>query len=279
MSDSCTSARNAFGSYLQAADGRGSHAALHTHLAGCPGCRAAWNHYRWDHAADSALLEELQDFLGADYTPYRDSSAELAATWRRADPQTPDEVAAFFRSSTAYLYNLIIWQASGNRPDYCAAAVPILRAQKVRTVVGYGCGIGNDTVPLLDAGFTVTGCDYDSPSTRFLRWRLRRHGHDAVVAEPAALPCDATYDALWTIDTLDHLPDIDAALGPLLQRVRLVVCENLAVQRGVSGKIPPPPPRRGHRRDVHPLRVASAARPHRRDGDDLDPCRIYGSRT
>lgn len=230
----CASARAAFGSYLRAADGRGTHTAVHAHLAACPVCRGAWNRYRWDQASDSRLLRELRDFLGEEFTPYLDSATALAETWRQADPRSPGEMAAFFRASTAYLYNLAIWQASGNRPDYASAAIPALLDHRVRTVLDYGCGIGNDTLPLLEAGFDVTGCDYDSPSTRFLRWRLCRHGYDATVVEPGADVPIA--DALWIIDTLDHLADLDAALGALLGQARIVVCESLTIRRGVSGK-------------------------------------------
>ncbi|MEV4091076.1 class I SAM-dependent methyltransferase [Streptosporangium saharense] len=230
----CASVRAAFGSYLRAANGRGAHTAVHAHLTTCPACRDAWNRYRWDQASDSPLLRELRDFLDEEFIPYLDSAAALAETWKLADPRSAKEVAAFFRASTAYLYNLAIWQASGNRPDYVSAAIPALLDHRVRTVLDYGCGIGNDTLPLLEAGFDVTGCDYDSPSTRFLRWRLRRHGLDVVVVEPGVdVP---VADALWIIDTLDHLADLDAALGALLRRVRVVVCEDLTVRRGVSGK-------------------------------------------
>ncbi|WP_443079012.1 class I SAM-dependent methyltransferase [Streptosporangium sp. NBC_01495] len=115
--------------------------------------------------------------------------------------------------------------------------MPLLDAAGARTVVDFGCGVGNDTLPLLDAGFDVTSCDYDSPSTAFLRWRLHRRGQDEVpVVEPAqtyGMPCP---DALWIIDTLDHLPDIEATLGHLLEGVRVVVCEDLAVRRGVTRK-------------------------------------------
>ncbi|MEV7006659.1 class I SAM-dependent methyltransferase [Streptosporangium sp. NPDC051022] len=232
----CVSVRTAFGSYLRAADGGGTHTAVHIHLTACPTCRGAWNRYRWDQASASPLVRELRDFLGEEFTPYLDSAAALAETWRQADPRSVEDVAAFFRASTAYLYNLTIWQASGNRPDYTSAAIPALLDHRVRTVLDYGCGIGNDTLPLLETGFGVTCCDYDSPSTRFLRWRLRRHGHDATVVEPGEVPAELAIDALWIVDTLDHLADLDTALGTLLRRVRVVVCENLTVRRGVSGK-------------------------------------------
>lgn len=38
-------------------------------------------------------------------------------------------------------------------------------------------------------------------------------------------------DAVWIIDTLDHITDLDQELGPLLCTARLVICEHLAAGR------------------------------------------------
>ncbi|WP_158578652.1 class I SAM-dependent methyltransferase [Spongiactinospora rosea] len=222
----CTHARTRFPTYLcEGCD------TTRDHLRGCASCRRAWNRYRWDIAATTLLYAELRAFLGASFTPYLDSSEVLAREWRARPPGA--DIADFFRHSTAYLYNLAIWQASGHRPDYCAAGIPLLHELGVRTVLDFGCGIGNDTLPLLDAGFQVTGCDYDSPSTAFLRHRSR---HPITVVDPDHVRTLPPFDAVWIIDTLDHLPDIDAAIGPLMRTTQVLVCENLAVPRGVTGK-------------------------------------------
>lgn len=96
-------------------------------------------------------------------------------------------------------------------------------------MLDYGCGIGSDTIPLRHSGFDVIGCDFHSPSTAFLRWR----SHDSIpVVEPDDLDSVDAPDALWVIDTLDHLADIDTSLGPILRVVDLMVTENLTLDRG-----------------------------------------------
>jgi len=175
-----------------------------------------------------AGLDQLAGFLGPAFRPGHDSSRALAAAWDRADPCTPDAVTAFFRASTDYLHNLVIWEASGHRPRYLHAALPALRAANVDTVLDIGSGIGIDAISLTRLGHTVTTCDHDSPSTRFAR---HRHGHHIRRIDPEHLGDEHAADALWIIDTLDHLADLDTVLGPVLAQARTVITENLHENR------------------------------------------------
>jgi SAM-dependent methyltransferase len=201
------------------------------HLDACPSCWDRWNHFRWDQAADSLLLNDLQVFLRDDFEPYFDSSVALAHSWTEAAPQTQDEIADFFRTSIAYLYNLSIWEASGNRPPYASDAIRVLGDRGARVVLDYGCGIGSDTLTLLDSGFAVIACDYHSPSTEFLRWRAARRGLAIDIYEPDQLGPGPAPDTLWIIDTIDQLADL-ATLTPILRQVDLLVCEELRHDRG-----------------------------------------------
>jgi hypothetical protein len=205
------------------------HQQVRVHLDRCELCWQAWNRHRWDAAQASPLYRQLAAFLGAEFTSYFDSSRALAAEWAAANPRTDHDIAQFFRTSTSYLYNLAIWEASGNRPDYLTHALPILARHGTQTVLDYGCGIGSDTLALHHRGYDVIGCDFHSPSTAFLRWR----SEGAIpVIEPDKLDSITEVDTLWVIDTLDHLPDIDASLGALLSAIDLVVTENLSITRG-----------------------------------------------
>ncbi|MGH8921677.1 MAG: hypothetical protein ACRD0H_25630 [Actinomycetes bacterium] len=205
------------------------HQQVRAHLDTCEPCWQAWNRYRWDAAGTSPLYAQLAKFLGADFRPYFDSSRSLATEWDAADPSNEHAAAEFFRTSTSYLYNLAIWEASGNRPAYVSHALPTLVRYGIRTVLDYGCGIGSDAVSLWRSGFDVIGCDFHSPSTAFLRWRSQ----GAVpVIEPGELGSIDKPDALWVIDTLDHLIDIEASLGTILPVIALMATENLTTNNG-----------------------------------------------
>ncbi|HUY46625.1 MAG TPA: zf-HC2 domain-containing protein [Streptosporangiaceae bacterium] len=210
------------------------HAMFRDHLDTCQPCWEIWNRYRWDAAAGQRLLAALRDFLGSSYRPYLDSSRALHDEWIAAQPRTAAGIRHFFENSEAYLYNLVIWHASGNRPGYVTAAIPYLTGARI--ILDFGSGIGQDTIDLRNLGHAVLPCDLPCPSARFMRYRLRQAGHDHRVADPRQLDPPPPADTLWIIDTLDHLPDIPAALGPVLQRVDQVICENLRTARAHGGQ-------------------------------------------
>jgi hypothetical protein len=201
------------------------------HLDACPMCWDAWNRYRWDRAVGTSLYRDLTGFLGDRVIPYFDSSPALATEWRQADRSTEHGIREFYRNSVSYLYNLAIWEASGNRPAYVQAAAPLLAHLRSRVLIDYGSGIGSDTLALRELGFTVIPCDYRSPSTEFFQWRARRLGQPVAVYEPHELTTATQGDILWIIDTLDHLADIDDSLGHLLHQTDILVCERLSMGR------------------------------------------------
>ncbi|MFE6164145.1 hypothetical protein ACFQ7F_35100 [Streptomyces sp. NPDC056486] len=228
----CRTHRATFPTFLRQRLATAGAIRLRLHLDCCAECWAAWNEYRWHQAHDSPLLRELGEFLADDFIPFHDSSRGLAAAWDKAQPTTPAARAEFFRSSTDYLYNSTIWTASGNRPPYVRQALPVLERLGVRTLIDYGCGIGQDTLRLRTLGYAVTPCDYHSPSTRFLKWRAARANQPVQVVEPAQVDDAPDTDALWIIDTLDHLTQPHQELTHTLLNVSAVITENISIHKG-----------------------------------------------
>jgi 2-polyprenyl-3-methyl-5-hydroxy-6-metoxy-1,4-benzoquinol methylase len=227
----CSPLVAAFGDYLHRRLHPSRAAAVRRHLDTCPNCWTTWNRYRWDAARLSPLLSDLVTYLGPQFIDYYDSSQRLAVEWDHAAPTTPAAVQHFYAQTDSYLYNQVVWHASGNRPPYLHHARSLLQVYGSHTIMDYGCGIGADTLALHADGFTVIACDLDGPPTRFLRWRQDRLGDTSPVHTPEHLPATPEADTLWIIDTLDHLPDL-AVLTPILSHARLVITENLADDRG-----------------------------------------------
>lgn len=200
---------------------------VRAHLEECRTCWQQWNRHLWDAARHSPLYALLAEFLGSGFQPYLDPRIALAAEWEVARISSEPDAARFFRTSVAYLYDLVVTEASGYRQDNVARVLPTLARHGVQTVLDYGCGIGSDTIALHASGFAVVGCDFASPSTAF----LRRRRAEIPVVEPDQLRHVPTPDVLWITDMLDYLPDIDAPLGGLLSSVELLVMRNLALRR------------------------------------------------
>jgi SAM-dependent methyltransferase len=211
--------------------------ALKYHLDSCPPCHSRWNRFRWEQAKGTPGYIEFETYLRARGEPlleYLDSSRALIEEWRRLAPQSAEEREAFFRQTPYYLYNLVIWHESKHRPPYVASALPLLRELRVRTICDFGCGIGTDGLRFLDEGYAVIFCEYDNPSSRFLRWRLQQRQREAHWIEPAELAGSGLFDTLWAIDVLDHLPDFHALI-PLLKRCRVACFENDSFQKTHGG--------------------------------------------
>jgi GT2 family glycosyltransferase/2-polyprenyl-3-methyl-5-hydroxy-6-metoxy-1,4-benzoquinol methylase len=161
-------------------------------------------------------LDELKRYLGDDFDEQRlwnhhtlvEDEADAAV-----DEQT------FYRTSTAYLYDLTVFAMSGSKVPYLSA----LRRQLPRgaSVLDYGCGIGNDGLQLLGRGYRVAFADFDNPSTRYLRWRLADRGLDAEVYDlDADVP--AGFDAAFAFDVIEHVDDAREFLGELERRAAIV---------------------------------------------------------
>lgn len=201
------------------------HRQLRDHLDVCDTCWQAWNRHRWDAALSHPLTHDLREYLGPAFQPYLDSSRLLRDQWNDTSPRTDADRRRFFGNSSAYLYNLVVWHASGNRPDYLHAAQPHLAGAK--RILDLGSGIGQDTLDLRARGYTVLPSDLPSPSTRFMQWRLRRAGQDHQLIDPEHLAAIPPVDTLWIIDTLDHIPDPVPQLRSVLGQVDRLICENI----------------------------------------------------
>jgi hypothetical protein len=227
----CETTLTLLGAYLTHVLTPGASSQVRRHLDDCDRCWSDWNACRWDRASGTQLYRDLRAFLGPRFRPRWDSSRALAVEWQQADPQTPGQAADFFRNSLAYLHNLVIWEASGNRPAYVAAASPLLAILGARSIIDYGCGTGSDTLALRHLGYNVLPCDYHSPSTRFFTWRAGREDSDPRITEPGELPAVLAADTLWIIDTIDHLADLAADIGRLLATVKIIICERMTADR------------------------------------------------
>jgi len=193
------------------------------HLDTCGECWVNWNTFRWRRARGSRGYLELKEYLGDDFQEGLDSSWALADEWRERNPKTKEEIERFYAETPYYVYNLLIWKESGQRPPYVHYALPHLRRSGAHRICDYGCGIGNDGLELLERGYEVVFCDFDNPSTRFLRWRIERRGLTATFIPPNEAENLKSFETLWAVDVIEHLPDPYGSLAPFLRGARTFV--------------------------------------------------------
>jgi SAM-dependent methyltransferase len=160
---------------------------------------------------------ELRAYLGSDYEHRR---------LQNYDQELEEEFDAFadegsfYRGSEAYLYNLTAFAMTGTKVPYLRELVR--RVPPGSRLLDYGCGIGSDGLLLLEAGYRVEFADFDNPSAEYLRWRLGRRGFDAPVHDLDGI-VPGGFDAAYSFDVIEHVPDPFAFLGELEARAGLVM--------------------------------------------------------
>lgn len=181
-------------------------------------------------AATTSIDDEadLQAYLGDDYDRSRLEQYE-----RQLDEELEEigDEQTLYRTSQAYLYNLTAFAMTGTKDPYREMLRRHVPAGA--HLLDFGCGIGADGLRLLAQGYRVTFADFDNPSTRFLRWRLERHGFEAEVLdlERTPLPEDA-FDLAYSFDVLEHLEDPEGAMERLHRAARLVLVNLLDPEPG-----------------------------------------------
>lgn len=161
---------------------------------------------------------ELRAYLGERYEHERLQRYQLEV---EQEYQRVGDEARFYRTSEAYLYDLTAFAMSATKDPYLkvltAAVAPPAR------ILDYGCGIGSDGLRLLEAGYHVEFADFDNPSTRYLRWRLRHRGLAANVHDLDRGPLPGGFDLVFAFDVIEHVTHPVAFLGELEARARLVL--------------------------------------------------------
>lgn len=145
-----------------------------------------------------------------------EARAALAAEWRTANPQTPEEIAAFYRTAQCYGDDLDAWHATPERLAVTAMLVHVARQADATRVVDIGCGAGHDLKAIRDAlpDASLSGVEPNYVVQR----RASRSVYALWVCETATEAPIESADLLICIDVLEHVPDPESFLAGIAQR-------------------------------------------------------------
>lgn len=146
-----------------------------------------------------------------------DTRDALAAEWARRNPSTPEEIAAFYRESEALGADLDAWHQTPERREWTQFIVNVAAANKVQSVLDVGAGVGHDLKALFDSlsyGALFVAVEPNGA----LRYQMPQgiHTYGGLVALD-----DRQYDLVLCIDVLEHVPDPDALLAQIMERVKV----------------------------------------------------------
>ena len=167
-----------------------------------------------------AILE-LARFLGISFeeAKQRVEHYQLDITseaWKKANPQTADEVDEFYKNETHYLYELIPWNYQSE--VFHKKVEPLFQYHR-KKILEIGGGIGSLCIALNYAGNDVTYCDISPTLSSFAMQRFQ----DRQMAIPIIqdLKQVRDFDIVVAIDFFEHIhPD---RLSGLLKEIASVL--------------------------------------------------------
>jgi SAM-dependent methyltransferase len=133
---------------------------------------------------------------------------QLADEWRRRSPIGRDEIAAFYRESEMLGADLDAWHDTPERQVWTRAIVEIAAGNDVETVLDVGAGAGHDLRAVSHLSLSAV-----EPNSA-----LRANLPGQTYADISVV--NGTFDLVICIDVLEHVPDPEALLGKIIERVK-----------------------------------------------------------
>lgn len=205
--------------------------AVKLHLESCRICWSIWNRLRWKSAAETIHLKELKEYLGSAFQDGVDSSWLLVEDWNSKSRDTRETVEQFYESTEWYVYNQVIFAASGQRPNYGVEGLRKMMSMGVESILDVGCGVGTDGLEFAAAGMKVLFFDINRRCLDFLRWRIKRRDLRNT-AVTASVKGHHNCEALWLMDVVEHLPHPEVIIAPLLPGVRIIFVDTHSASAG-----------------------------------------------
>jgi SAM-dependent methyltransferase len=141
----------------------------------------------------------------------------LAGEWERRSPETPEEIAAFYRDSEALGADMDAWHATPERQEWTRTVVQVAGANGVERVLDVGAGGGHDLRALRAEfpGISLLGIEPN--------WALRHHLNRSDVANcyREIRLAQGQFDLVICIDVLEHVPAPGELLAEIMKRVKV----------------------------------------------------------
>lgn len=149
-----------------------------------------------------------------------DPQAALFAEWAAASPQTPNEIAAFYRDAEHYGPDLDAWHQTPARRAWTDALVGAARTLQAERVVDIGCGLGHD-LKAVRAALPHAMLFGVEPNRRMRALLAADADADVQTFEAVARAPVEVADLIACFDVLEHVPDPEAFLTGIATRARL----------------------------------------------------------
>ncbi|MBF8249504.1 MAG: ubiG [Candidatus Levybacteria bacterium] len=138
----------------------------------------------------------------------------------KINQQNKDEIVKWFKNNDKYVFELADVHSQNARKKISMTVIGIARKYKVKKILDYGCGIGEDSIEAARAGFMVTMADVPSKTLDFAKWRathLKLPVKTLVIKNDS--PIKEKYDAITCFEVLQHLCNPETIIKHLINHL------------------------------------------------------------
>lgn len=137
-----------------------------------------------------------------------------------------EELIEFYRYTDNYILELTEYHSTHARRYMTSEIAKRIRHYNLDNVLDYGCGIGEDSIALLDNGFNTTLCDIAGKTFDFAKWRVgkRRYFPDIIEIyseDQHYLFDNKQFEAVLCLEVLMHVPDPIKTLKLLYSHLKI----------------------------------------------------------
>ncbi len=134
---------------------------------------------------------------------------------------TEGNLVSFYCTSEGVLWDLVGWARAQQDGGWPSMILNLCRANGIRTVLDYGCGLAPCSLRLAAAGYDVTLVDIPTMAYRFLLSRLALRYPTATVQQPSQIPkLPNLYDAIICTEVLEHLWEPEVVMAQMAEWLR-----------------------------------------------------------
>lgn len=186
----------------------------------CAGELLAAFTFDWHVKTRARVVAEIVAFTGEAHERVRrrllEASSALAANWRRDQPSSPEEIAAWYRrNSCLYIYDLANFHLYGKHIRFTLELLKLARGR----VLDYGAGIGDLALELARRGHAVVYFDLEGDARSFAMWRAKGEGLINIDFPAEQRRIGGTFETIYALDVLEHLPDPEETLRFLVSKL------------------------------------------------------------
>ena len=174
-------------------------------------------------------LKELADYLGKPYDTFKKELEKVSSKfggfgkyvkvtedeWNsmKIDQNDINEVMGFYAQTENYMPELTIIASTEDKQRLCKFAIGYCLKNNVKTVVDYGCGVGQVSIIGALNGLNMTAVDIEGKTFEFTKWKFKKYGLNVKTIEiKNDAPLKEKYDAITCFEVLQHVPDIEKTL-------------------------------------------------------------------